>query len=193
MLKGMKWKLNGEGSPAKAGSQAGPQRKLGFARATLAAGLCLLAVGCATSNYNFDALSDASELSRVERMGEALAEREANGQTEDLHEVSMTPLLHTHLNVFGRSDDDGIPKGFVEADVNAYLPLFGVVDMKVNRYDDDLNEYESHNYDSYLWGLFQTHKERITTPVGLREEKTRRFLWFFVWRSAPKYVEVASS
>ncbi|MDF1839766.1 MAG: hypothetical protein P1V35_18015 [Planctomycetota bacterium] len=188
----MKLIWNGRGSPANAGSTWTERWNAGVARATGAVGLCLLATGCATSNFNFDALSETSEYSRVERMGQALVEMEESGEGDSLHDVGMAPLFHTHLNVFSRAEEDGIPKGFVESDIDAYLPVFGVVDMEVHRYDENLEKYESHEYDSYLWGLFQNHREHIATPVGMRVKETRRLLWFFSWRSDPEYKAVTS-
>ncbi len=189
--------LNEEGNPAQAGSpRVSTQERALWKRVTskvaMAAGIGLIAVGCATSNFDFDAQSEESEVSRVVRLSKALEEKEESGEADSLHEASMAPLLHTHLKVFERSNEKGIPDGFVEAETDAYLPLFGVVDLKVDRYDNDLNKYESHRYDSYLWGLFQNHKEQIATPVGLRQKETRRFLWFISWRSSPKYVGGAS-
>lgn len=187
---------NKPGHPAGAGILQGPPQQLAqwrlrfarAARASFAAGLFLVATGCATSNFNFDELSEASDSLRAERLGEALALEKEDG---NLYDVNVTPLLHTHLNVFARTDEEGIPAGFVEADIDAYFPFFGFVDATVNRYDNDHQLYEGHEWDSYLWGLFQTHREQIATKVGLREKKTRRFLWFFSWRSSPEYVDVA--
>ncbi len=111
------------------------------------------------------------------------------GNQQDLYDIDVIPLARTHLHVFSEEDDESLPEGFVEADIDAYLPLFGIIDATVNRYDSDRRMYESHQFNSYLWGLFQTHREQVDTTVGLREKKTRRFLWFFVWRSSPKYFD----
>ncbi|MFT4646817.1 MAG: hypothetical protein ACI9X4_000020 [Glaciecola sp.] len=158
---------------------------------SLTAGLFLVATGCAASNYNFDELSEESGLSRAELLGEAFAQEAESGESGNLYEMKMIPLLHTHLNVFAQTDEEGIPKGFVEADFDAYFPFFGFIDATVNRYDTDHKLYEGHKFDSYLWGLFQTHREQITTPVGVREKRSRRLLWLFSWRTSPEYVEVA--
>ncbi len=193
----MNMNTNGVGRPAGARFSQGPEQRvvrpqLGIARAlraSLAAGLILVAAGCATSNYDFDALTKESEHSRAGRLEEAMVLEKERGESGDLYDMKVAPLVHTHLNAFVRTEEEGIPKGFVEADIDAYLPLFGFVDATVNRYDNDHKMYESHEFDSYLWGLFQTHREQIATSVGLREKRTRRFLWLFSWGSSPKYVE----
>ncbi len=184
-----------EENPAEVGSPQGlPQRfvrwKSKIARVTISAGLCLVVTGCAASNYNFDVDPGASDFSRAQLLGQALVQKEADGAGDDLHRMSMAPLLHTQLQVFARANEPGIPKGFVETEIDSYLPLFGFIDLTVNRYDENYEMYESHEYDSYLWGLFQTHKEQIATPVGLREKKTRRLFWFVGWRASPEYSEV---
>lgn len=125
------------------------------AAAGLAAGLLLMASGCATSNYRFDELSHASGHVRAQHLGEALKLEQEDGKGEDLYDMKMAPLFHTHLNVFARADEEGIPSGFVEADIDAYLPLLGFIDSTVQRYDDNHEMYEGHEYKSYLWGLYQ--------------------------------------
>ncbi len=145
--------------------------------------------GCATSNYDFDVLTDLKGHARGARLTDDLLHEQEGEKHEELYDVSVIPLARTQLNVFAESDDEGFPDGFVEADIDAYLPLFGFVDATINRYDSDRRMYERHDFNSYLWGLFQTHKEQIDTNAGLREKRMRRFLWIFDWRSSPKYVE----
>jgi len=159
-------------------------------KSSLTAGMLFIAAGCSANNFNFNELSELSAHSRTERLGEALALGQTGGETRDLYDMKMTPLLHTHLNVFARADEEGIPAGFVEADIDACLPFFGFVDATVNRYDHHHQMYEGHEFDSYFWGLFQKHRERIVTPTGMREKRTKRFLWLFSWGSSPEYVEV---
>ena len=160
-----------------------------------AGAVLLLAVAalsaCATSNYDFDELSGVSGHARATHLGEALVQETERGRGGELYDMSMVPLARTHLNLFAEADEEGIPSGFVEADIDAYLPLFGFVDASVTRYDSDLELYEDHEFDSYLWGLFQSHRERVVTNLGLRETRTRRFLWLFSWRSSPSYLEAA--
>lgn len=174
-------------SISKAPSQLSGQGKLRIAGSLLLAATCF---GCATSNYDFDALSDESNDYRIARLSEdwTLKSEGANEEDKGLYEVRVLPLTHTSLKVFTESDEDGIPEGFVEADINACLPLFGFLDVSIKRFDSDFKMYEQQEYNSYFWGLFQLHRERIETEVGLREEKRRRFLWFFGWNSSPKYV-----
>lgn len=159
------------------------------------AGIFLLAVthsGCATSNYDFDALSELGDQSQVSRLSEDWL-LESNGRSgKALYDVDVIPLAHTSLNVFAKAEDEGIPEGFVEADIDAYLPFFGFLDLSIKRYDSTLKMYEQQEYNSYFWGLFQTHRESIDTAVGIREVKRRRFLWFFGWKSSPKYTDAAS-
>jgi hypothetical protein len=182
-----------EAVPASAGiserqSRLPARGRLRIAGAFLVAATC---AGCATSNYDFDALSDASDDSRVERLSRDWDVENEGGKDDGLYDISVLPLAHTSLNVFAESDEEGIPEGFVEADIDAYLPLFGILDVCIKRYDNDRRMYEQQDYNSYLWGLFQTHRELIDTEVGLREKKRGRFLWFFGWSSSPKYADQA--
>lgn len=165
------------------------QGMLRVAGAFLLAATC---AGCAASNYDFDAHSDASDHSRVARLSEDWVQEQDGGKDEGLYDVKVLPLAHTSLHVFTEADEEGIPEGFVEADIDAYLPLFGFLDVSIRRYDSDRKMYEQQEYNSYLWGLFQTHRELIGTEVGLREEKRLRFLWFFGWKSSPKYIDSTS-
>ena len=164
-------------------------RALRATRAFLFAMTGVAFASCAATNYDFAALADESAPSRVNRLSQDLVLEQEDGKHDELYDIAMIPLARTHLNVFTESDDKGIPDGFLEADVNAYLPLFSFVNAKIRRYDTDRRMYESHRYKSYLWGLFQVHREQIDTTVGLRKKKRLRFLWFFDWTSSPKYVE----
>ena len=159
------------------------------------AGVFLLAVthsGCATNNYEFDALSGLGHQSRVSRLSKDWL-LGSNGESgTGLYDLDVIPLAHTSLRVFDEADDEGIPEGFVEADIDAYLPFFGFLDLSIKRYDSTLKMYEQQEYNSYFWGLFQSHRELIDTAVGIREVKRRRFLWFFGWKSSPKYTDAAS-
>ena len=148
--------------------------------------------GCATSNYDFDALSELGDQPRVARLSEAWLLESDGESAEGLYDVDVIPLAHTSLNVFAKADDEGIPEGFVEADIDAYLPFFGFLDLSIKRYDSAHRMYEQQEYNSYLWGLFQTQRELIDTSVGTREVKRRRFLWFFGWKSSPKYTDATS-
>lgn len=144
--------------------------------------------GCVTSNYDFAALSEVGGHARGARLWQALVLEQEDGHHEELYDIDMIPLVRTHLNVFAESDDEGLPPGFVEADIDAWLPLFGIVDGTVDRYDSDRQRFEHHEFSSWLWGLFQTHREQVDTTVGLREQNVLRLLWLFDWESTPEYV-----
>ena len=160
-----------------------------MAELVLTAAIC---AGCAASNYDFEVLSELGGDSRGARLSEDLVLEGGDGNSRGLYDMDVIPLAHTHLNVFSEADEEGIPDGFVEADIDAYLPLFGFVDATIKRYDSDRQLYEHHEFNSYLWGLFQRHREQLDTKVGLREKEMRRFLWIFGWRSSPKYVASSS-
>lgn len=142
---------------------------------------------CSTANYDFDGLSELHGSPRAERLTSDLLQERQGGEHQDLYDVKMIPLVHTRLNVFTEESDEDSPGGYVEADIEAYLPLFGIVNAAVTRYDDERNMSEHHEFDSYLWGMFQSHREKVDTRLGLRETKGRRFLWFFGWRSPSEY------
>ncbi len=142
------------------------------------------------SNYDFDALSETSGHARADHLSQALVLEKEKGQDEELYDINIVPLVRSHVNVFDEADEEGIPDGFVEMDIDAYLPLFGFVDATVERSDSDRKVYERHDYNSYLWGLFQAHREQVDTKVGLRERKMRRLLWILRWESSPHYIEL---
>lgn len=142
---------------------------------------------CASSNYDFGVHSDVGLHSRASDLAEDLALERQVGSEEELYDVSVVPLAHSHLSVFAEVTDPDEPPGYVEADIDAYLPLFGIVDATVSRYSPDHRVYEHHEYDSYFWGLFQTHRELIDTQVGLREKRSKRLLWLLSWHSEPEY------
>ena len=144
--------------------------------------------GCAASNYDFDALNELRATPRGSHLTRGLEREREEGEAQELFALDVVPLARTRLNVFAASKDEGIPAGYVEADVDAYLPLFGIVDATIQRYDEDSRWYERHDVRSYLWGLWQSHKEQIDTQNGVRERTKRRFLWFFGWSSRPRYV-----
>ncbi len=149
--------------------------------------LATACAGCAASNYNFDALSEVTGLARGKILAEGLDER-ATDEERALYDLDVIPLTRTRLNVFGDSGDDGVPGGFVEADVAAYLPLFGIIDATVKRYDSELQLCEHHDFNSFLWGLLQAHREQVETTVGVRETNVLRFLWILPWTSQ-RYVD----
>ena len=151
----------------------------------------VLGTGCMASNYDFGGISKLSGRSRVERLAGELQRESQSREERDLYDIQVIPLAHTSLNVFSESTDEKFPEGFVEADVDAYLPLFGVVDAEVSRYASDRELIERHKFKSYLWGLVQAYREQVNTSLGLRERTVRRFLWLFRWHSSPKYTEVA--
>lgn len=176
------------GSLGSAGNLS--SRNTGALRAWFTAMLLLLAVtsgGCATRNYDFDAMSGVDGSARAIRLTKDLALEIAEGDHEELYDVKMIPLAHTHLNVFSESTDQGIEEGYVEADIDAYLPLFSIINAKITRYDGDRRLAEHHEFHSFLWGLYSSHLERVDTRLGMRETKERRFLWFFGWDSTPEY------
>ncbi len=144
-------------------------------------------VGCATSNYDFAKNHVIHGNPRAQRLASDLSTEKENGKDDDLYDFEMVPLAYTHLNVFAESNEDGIPNGFVEADIESYLPFFGVVDATISRYGSDHQLYEHHEFDSYLWGMFRRHREKVVTTVGTRQQSGFRVLWLFGWDSSPTY------
>lgn len=169
--------------------------KLGFLQANiLAVFLLFLATlgGCSTSNYAFDAVSETSGPLRAKRLIDDLSQEQKEGEDQELYDFEMFPLVYTHLKVFAESDDKGISEGFVEADIDSYLPLFGIVDAAVTRYDSERRVSEHHEFHSYLWGIFQSHRELVDTRIGMRETRVRRFLWLLPWSSSTEYTAPAA-
>ncbi len=155
--------------------------------ATAATGLAgtLALTGCASHNYDFAAVAGASpdDPGRVAQLVADLDRQEQSSEESDdtLYDVSVFPLVHSELHVFARDDDADTPAAFVEADVAACLPLFGVVDATVTHYDDDHRLLSRHELDSTLWGAFRNHRETISTHAGQRQTTHHTFLWLFTW------------
>ena len=144
---------------------------------------------CATSNYAFEDIATLKGESRAMRLTSDLDEGILSGDEDALYDLKVIPFAHSRLAVFQETEQDGQgnPDGFVEADIEAYLPLFGILDVEVTRYTEDNRMSEHHEYNSYLWGIFQTHRELVDTRLGMRESRKKRFLWFFGWTSTPEY------
>lgn len=143
--------------------------------------------GCAFSNHEFDTLPAVGPGNRGIHLAEALGAEHETGKHRDLYDVGIIPLLRTRLNHFEVEDDKDLPAGYVETEFRSYLPLFSFVDADVRHYDSDRRLYESHSHRSYLWGLFQTHGERVDTERGLREQRERTLFWLLRWKSSPDY------
>jgi len=176
--------------PSAEGRVAYPPR----AARTALAGVLLaggLSASCAFSNYDFESLGAARGDARGEGLAAALEVEIAEGEHRELYDVHYVPLAHASLTVFTEEKDDELPEGFVEMALDSYLPFFGFVDASVRRYDADRRLYERSDHDSYLWGLFQTHRDQIATRNGLREQTKRTLLWFFDWTSSPRYIAEA--
>ena len=150
------------------------------AAVALAAALC---AGCATNNFDFARVADDTG-----RGAQLKRELDRLDGDDGLLDATYIPLAHLDLHLYTESDADEYPGGHVEADVVSYLPLFGFVDAKLVRYDERDAPYESHEFDSYLWGLFNTHREELRTTEGLRRHARHRLLWFLRWSSGPEYV-----
>ena len=145
--------------------------------------------GCAVDNFDFSKNRSEDGLVRAELLARELVQKKESGDENSLYDVSYFPLAHFDLHTFSEESDRGYPGGHVEADIEAYLPLASFLDMKITRYDENHKPYEKHEYDSYLWGLFATHKESIDTTRGLRKRSSFRLLWLLWFGGAPHYVE----
>lgn len=146
-----------------------------------------LTTACSSSNYAFDALTKVRGQSRSAELAAELTEIEGD---KPLYDVTYVPLAHLDLHVYGPTDeDDDCPDGFVEANVQSALPLFGFVDGSLDKYDENHELYEHQEFESYFWGLFQRYNEEVATPQGLRRKRKSRILWILDWGGSTKYVE----
>lgn len=144
--------------------------------------------GCVVDNYNFAKVRTEDLGARTERLARELVQQHDKDGDDSLYDVTYIPLAHLDLHTFSAEDDSNYPGGYVEADVESYLPLASFLDMKITRYDQDHKPYEEHEYKSYFWGLFAKHKERIATTRGLRKRSSYRLLWFIPWGGSAQYV-----
>ncbi len=138
-------------------------------------------MGCATQNYDFAAVPNGS--SRISQLVDDLNKitQEGEAADEELYDLSIVPLVHSRLHVFTESDEEEAPAGFVEADINSYLPLFGFMNGTVSQYNVDRDLLTRYHFDSSLWGAFRTESELIVTPSGTRKKTRHTFLWLFGW------------
>ena len=95
-------------------SRPSAQRRSGIAgviQASRTAELVLIAAtcaGCATSNYNFDALSEVGSHSRGARLSEDLGLEMEGGDQQELYDIDVIPLARTHLHVFEDRRSKGV-------------------------------------------------------------------------------------
>ena len=143
--------------------------------------------GCATHNYDFSSVADGP--ARISMLIDDLdrAQGEERTAEEELYEISLVPLVHSHLHVFSEGDKEDSPAEYVEANIDSYLPLFGFVNGTVSQYDENQQLITRHDFDSSLWGAFGKHRELISTRSGIRERTRHRFLWLFRWWGEEKW------
>jgi len=143
-------------------------------------GVAVLVTGCASHNYDFASLPEGE--TRVSLLASDLERLRDSESTDDaLYDFSVIPLVHSRLHTFSENDEAEGPAGFIEADVESSLPLFGFVDGEVSQYDENYQLIAHHDFDSALWGAFRNHREIVVTHGGTREQTRHTFLWFFNW------------
>ncbi|MEQ9460993.1 MAG: hypothetical protein RIG82_08585 [Phycisphaeraceae bacterium] len=153
---------------------------------------CLLATSMAISgcnSHNYDFVAAPNDPSRVSHLVNDLNQlRNAEPQAdEELYDISLVPLVHSHLHVFSPVDEDDTPTAFVEADIAACLPLFAFVNGTVSRYDEKQQLLTRHDFNSNLWGAFRNERELVATRSGDRETTSHTFLWLFTWRGQEQW------
>jgi len=143
--------------------------------------------GCASQNYDFAAVDNgASRITRlVDDLDRVRGVEEADD--EELYDISIVPLLHSRLHVFAEADEEDAPAGFIEADIDSYLPLFGFVNGTVSQYGMDRRLITRHHFDSNLWGAFRKERELVVTRSGNREKTRHTFLWLLSWWGEEKW------
>ncbi len=153
--------------------------------------LNLLMIGCASQNYDFGAVGN--DPTRIARLVDDLDRNESEGESksEELYDIRMVPLVHTRLHVFSETDEEDSPAGFIEADIESFLPFFGFVNGSVSQYDLDSQLITRHRFDSSLWGAFRKERELIVTRSGHREKTRHTFLWLLSWWGTEKWYSAA--
>lgn len=143
---------------------------------------CIAITGCASSNYDFLALENGP--SRIHQLADDLDSLGVKGDSDEkeLHDFRAVPFVHTQMHVFAESDDTKGPAGYVEAEFDAALPLFGFVNGTVSHYNKELQPITRHELDSAFWGAFRKHREFVATMEGLRETVHHTALWIFSWK-----------
>jgi len=143
--------------------------------------------GCATQNYDFAAVPNGP--SRITQLVDDLDRVTGGGEAadEELYDISIVPLVHSRLHVFAEADEKDAPAGFVEADIDSYLPLFGFVNGTVSQYAENRDLITRHHFDSSLWGAFRKERELVVTRSGNREKTRHTFLWLLSWWGEEKW------
>ncbi len=136
--------------------------------------------GCASQNYDFASVTNGP--SRIKQLVADLEKVSGEGAAdEELYEISLLPLVHSHLHVFAEADEQDTPAEFIEADIDSYLPLFGFVNGTVSQYDENRDLLTRHEFDSSVWGAFRNERELVVTRSGNRERTRHTILWLFSW------------
>lgn len=143
--------------------------------------------GCATQNYDFAGVPNGS--SRITQLVDDLDRITGEGKEadEELYDISIVPLVHSSLHIFAEADEEDEPAGFIEADIDSYLPLFGFVNGTVSQYAENRDFLTRHHFDSSLWGAFRKERELVVTRSGNREKTRHTFLWLLSWWGEEKW------
>jgi hypothetical protein len=139
----------------------------------------LAMTGCASNNYDF--ATTANGPSRINTLVENLDRTAKQGcvRRDSLYDLSITPFVHSRMQVFTRVDQETTPAAYIEADIDSRLPLFAFVHGTVSRYDQSQHLLTRHDFDSNLWGAFRCRRELVGTRAGNRETTRRTYLWLF--------------
>lgn len=110
-----------------------------------------------------------------------------------LYEITYIPLTYLDAQIFVVTEDTkDYPKGHTLFSVRSWLPLFGVVDADVERYDAENSAYERSDFTSVLWGLWTGKRGIVQTTHGARSERTYRLFWFLDWGPRVHYERAAA-
>lgn len=161
------------------------QRARRSPRASLAIGLLAMGLSsCVTSNFDFTALDAGPSAARSSALLDGL-----QAEDDTLTDLTYVPLVHMDYQAFAIEKDESYPDGFLEVDLEAYLPLFALFDSSLTRYDDEGEVYEQHDHKAFLWGLYSSRREQIATEKGVRRCDTGRLLWFIRLGGSPSYTD----
>lgn len=148
-------------------------------------GLLAMALSsCVTSNFDFTTLDAGPSAARSSALLDGLL-----AEDDTLTDLTYVPLVHMDYQAFAIEKDESYPDGFIEVDLEAYLPLFALFDSSLTRYDDEGEVYEQHDHKAFLWGLYSSRREQIATEKGVRTRTTGRLLWFIRLGGSPVYAD----
>jgi hypothetical protein len=147
---------------------------------------------CTASNHTF--AERAGGLPDIQALEEAdqrrVSESGADDESEGLANLFWCPLVIMQGEGYGPTEEQ-MPKGMTYIDMDAYGPLFMIVDHVAYHYDEDKQLYERASDSQFLWGLWASERNDVRVPSGWRSATKTSLLFGLLKSRSRDYAEDA--